>query len=79
MSEHSIACVGVTDVVSDYLDGTLDSRRIVTVELHAVFCPGCRVFIRQMRDTVQRLRRLPDVPIDAAERDFDVAAFRNSR
>ena len=76
MSDLSITCSGLTELVTDYLDSSLDARRALTFETHAVFCPGCRVFLAQTRETVERLQRLPREPVAPEERDALVAAYR---
>ena len=77
MSELSLTCSGLTDLVTDYLDHALDPRKALTFETHAVFCPGCRVFVGQLRETVSRLHALPDEPVPAAEREELLAAYRS--
>lgn len=77
MNELSLTCSGLTDLVTEYLDGALDSRQALTFETHAVFCPGCRVFLGQIRETVERLHGLTTVSPSAEERDVVVEAFRS--
>jgi anti-sigma factor RsiW len=77
MSDLALTCSGLTDLVTDYLDGALDPHRALTFETHAVFCPGCHVFVTQMRETVERLHSLPLEAVSAEERDELVAAFRS--
>ena len=77
MTELSLTCSGLTELVTDYLDQSLDERRTLTFETHAVFCPGCRVFIGQIRDTVSRLHELPPEPVGADERDVLLDAYRS--
>ena len=55
MNDLALTCSGLTDLVTDYLDNALDPHRALSFEMHAVFCPGCRVFVTQMRETVERL------------------------
>jgi hypothetical protein len=77
MNEVSLTCSGLTELVTDYLDRSLDPRRTLTFETHAVYCPGCRVFIGQIRETVNRLHALPAEPIGADERDALLDAYRS--
>jgi anti-sigma factor RsiW len=77
VSELSLTCSGLTDLVTDYLDEALEPRRALTFETHAVFCPGCRVFLGQIRETVERLHAMPDEPVDAGERAALLAAYRS--
>jgi hypothetical protein len=77
MNELSLTCSGLTELVTDYLDQSLDPGRVLTFETHAVFCPGCRVFIGQIRETVSRLRALPAELVGADERDAVLVAYRS--
>jgi len=76
MSDLALTCSGLADLVTDYLDSALDPHRALTFETHAVFCPGCRVFVTEMRETVARLHALPLEAVSSAERDELVVAFR---
>lgn len=76
MNELSLTCSGLTDLVTDYIDGALEPRRSLAFETHAVFCPGCRVFVGQIRETVARLQKLPVLPPPPEERRAVVEAFR---
>ena len=78
MNELALTCTGLTDLVTDYLDRSLDPQRALTFETHAVFCPGCRVFLAQIRETVERLHSLSLEPVAPDERDALVAAYRSS-
>jgi hypothetical protein len=39
----------VTDLLSDYLDGTLSSPQSEEVELHLMHCPGCQTELEELR------------------------------
>jgi hypothetical protein len=77
VNDLSLTCSGLTELVTDYVDQSLDPRRTLAFETHAVFCPGCRVFIGQIRETVARLHELPGEPVGAAERDALLDAYRS--
>lgn len=76
MSELSLTCSGLTELVTDYLEHALDPRRTTSFETHVVFCPGCRVFLGQTRETVRRLHALPAKPVRTEERNELLAAYR---
>jgi anti-sigma factor RsiW len=59
MTEPGLACIEVVELVSDYLDGTLDPETRRRVEEHLTLCPLCQVYVEQVRGTVRALRRLP--------------------
>ncbi len=76
MSELDLTCSGLADEVTDYLEHALDARRTLSFETHAVFCTGCRVFLDQTRETIERLRGVPPEPVGAGERDAILAAYK---
>lgn len=57
---------------SDYLDGQLTFRERLLVRHHLMFCPNCRLFIRQMRLMQATLKIMPDAPVT----DVDAVAQR---
>lgn len=59
MSDLDLTCVEVVELVSDYLDGALDPETHRRVAQHLQQCPGCRVYVEQVRQTVRALGRLP--------------------
>lgn len=76
MSELALTCSGLTELVTDYVEHALDPRRTTSFEAHVVFCPGCRVFLGQTRETVKRLRALPAEQVGAEERNALLTAYR---
>jgi hypothetical protein len=76
VTDLALTCSGLTELVTDYLEHALDPRRTLSFEAHAVFCPGCRVFLNQTRETIERLHSVPLLPVGAAERDAILAAYR---
>ncbi len=72
-------CVELVELVTDYLEGTLDEERRAAIEAHLRECDGCQAYLEQMRQARQHLGHLPlqeaqDLP-DQARRDL-LAAFR---
>jgi anti-sigma factor RsiW len=79
MTEPGLPCIEVVELVSDYLDGELDAETRQRVEEHLELCPPCRVYVKQVRETVRALGRLPEdgLPEHAvAELEAAFAAFR---
>lgn len=72
----TITCQEVVELVTDYLEGTLDEATRVEIEAHLELCPGCEQYLRQMRATLQTLGGIPlDSLSDEAKADL-LAAFR---
>jgi anti-sigma factor RsiW len=81
VSDSHIPCVEIVELVSDYLDGELDAQMRRRVEEHLTLCPACQVYVEQVRDTVRKLKRLPEdelPPHAVAELEAAFAAFRRS-
>lgn len=76
MSEPDLTCVEVVELVSDYLDGVLDPETHGRVEQHLQLCPGCRVYVEQVRETVRALGALPSDGLPDAAVSELTAAFR---
>jgi anti-sigma factor RsiW len=80
--EHSapgltISCQEVVELVTDYLEGVLDSDTAAEVEAHLGLCEGCNIYVQQMRETIHALGRVPvDSLSEAAQADL-VRAFRD--
>jgi predicted anti-sigma-YlaC factor YlaD len=75
-----LTCAEVVKLVSDYLDGELDSGQRRVFEEHVAICPPCRGYLSQLRETKQQLGRLrhDDLPEHVQEgllrvfRDLDL-------
>jgi anti-sigma factor RsiW len=73
----SISCQEVVELVTDYLEGVLDSDTAAEVEAHLGLCDGCYIYVEQMRATI---RALGNVPVSTLTEDAQaelVRAFRD--
>jgi len=71
-----LTCKEFVRLVSDYLDGDLRPVLRARANLHLRLCPGCRVYLRQMQQTIQTLSRLPSAPAALSARDALLYQFR---
>jgi anti-sigma factor RsiW len=72
----TIACQEAVELVTDYLEGALDHATRVELEAHLALCPGCELYVEQMRDTINRLGRVAvDTLSKQAQADL-MAVFR---
>jgi anti-sigma factor RsiW len=53
-------CQVLVELVTEYLEGTLDPARDAALDEHLKLCDGCDAYVEQMRQTVLALRRLGD-------------------
>jgi anti-sigma factor RsiW len=61
---RAIDCQDLVELVTEYLEGTLDDDQRVTVEAHLATCEPCARYVEQMRETIERLG---EVPLEDAE------------
>jgi anti-sigma factor RsiW len=72
-----IACQELVELVTEYLEGTLDQATTAMVETHLVDCPGCTEYLRQMRATIDALGHVPVDTLSEDAKSTLLAAFRN--
>lgn len=75
--ERPIDCNELVELVSDYLDGTLDLRTRARFDEHLLGCDGCENYLQQFRATVSTLGTVPEDPLTPALRDKLLTAFRD--
>ena len=57
---EELTCRELVELVTAYLEGTLDQARVAALDAHLVGCDGCSAYVEQMRQTVAALRGLGD-------------------
>lgn len=72
-----MTCVEFVEMVTDYLEGSMSFGKRVRFHLHLGLCFGCRVHLKQMRQTIQALGRLPEAPVPSAVREELLRRFRH--
>ncbi len=65
-----LTCRELTELVTDYLERRLSMADRLRFELHLGMCRHCRVYIRQMKQTIRTLGALreADIPDHVSER-----------
>src|SRR5206468_10281712 len=63
----NLTCTEMVEAVTDYLEGRLSFVDRVRFQMHLGRCVGCRIYLRQMKQTIRTLRRLPADPIPRSE------------
>lgn len=72
-----LTCRQVTEAVTDYLEGALTFWDRLRFEMHLGMCFACRRYLRQMKQTIQTLGKLPAESIPPNVRDELLVRFRN--
>ncbi|MGH8893010.1 MAG: anti-sigma factor family protein [Actinomycetes bacterium] len=75
----SMDCEQLVELVTDYLEGALPSSLRSEVEAHLALCPGCGVYLDQMRRTIDELGAVPVDSLSPPARAALMAAFRSYR
>jgi anti-sigma factor RsiW len=75
-THDDLACAEAVELVTAYLEGALDPAARARIDEHLADCPGCTIYLEQMRQTIATTGRLAesDVPEPFRERLRD--AFR---
>jgi anti-sigma factor RsiW len=76
--ERELACQEVVELVTAYIEDTLEATDRERFEEHLVFCDGCDSYLEQMRTTV-RLTGSADVALPSELEDRLLEAFRGWR
>jgi anti-sigma factor RsiW len=72
----SLTCAEFVELVTDYLDGALDPETEHRFVAHAELCPGCDVYLEQIRETISEVGRLRPEHLEPEARDRLLEAFR---
>ena len=70
-------CNELVELVTAYLDESLDLETRARFDLHLLECDGCTNYLQQFRATVQAVGRIRDDDLDPALRDRLLDAFRD--
>ena len=77
--DADMACNELVELVSDYLEGSLDAATRTRVDLHLAECDGCTSYLQQFRSTIETLGRVTEQQLDVDFRDRLMTAFRTWR
>ncbi|MED5815305.1 zf-HC2 domain-containing protein [Mycolicibacterium sp. 050232] len=73
----SMNCNELVELVTAYLDGSLDLDTRTRFDLHLLDCDGCQNYVQQLQATVETLGRIRGDDLDPAFRDRLLSAFRD--
>ena len=71
-----LTCKEVTELVTDYLEGRLSFMDRLRFHFHVGMCGNCRAYLKQMKQSIRAVGKLPPGPIPPAVRDELVQRFR---
>lgn len=72
-----MTCEQFVELVTAYLEGTLDASTTVRFTTHLAECDGCDVYLAQIRETVDLLSALTAESLTVPAREHMLAAFHD--
>ena len=70
-------CNELVELVTAYLDGSLDLDTRARFDLHLAECDGCENYLQQFRTTVSTLGKVAETDLDPDFRDRLLNSFRD--
>jgi anti-sigma factor RsiW len=74
-----MTCAEFVELVTDYLEGSLDAETEGRFALHVTQCPGCDIYLDQFRETIRLVGRIEPETVDPAALDRLLDAFQDFR
>jgi hypothetical protein len=71
-----MTCTEFVEIVTDYLEGSMPLGKAIRFHLHLGLCFGCRVYLKQIKQTIHTLGRLPQEPAPFDVREELMKRFR---
>ena len=75
-STRSITCKELTEVLTDYLEGTMAPEDRARFDAHLAICDGCVTYVEQMRQVIETVRELRPDDVEATASDDLLEVFR---
>jgi anti-sigma factor RsiW len=72
----NLSCRELVELVTDYLEDTLDRRTRSRFERHISGCPHCTAYLDQIRETVRLTGMLREDQLEPRAREELLTAFR---
>jgi len=71
-----LTCKEFVEMVTDDLEGSMSLWTRARFHLHLGMCLSCRIYLKQMKQTIHTLGRLPQEPVPPAVREELLRRFR---
>jgi len=76
MSDQQMTCAELVVVITDYLEGVMSDGDRARFDEHIAVCPGCTIYLEQMRTTIRLAGILKEEDVRPEARDALVGALR---
>lgn len=70
------SCQQITELVTEYLEGSMPWRERVKFKLHVMMCKHCRVYLKQVEATVAAVGHVPELELPSEVEQTLRRAFR---
>ena len=77
MMAGNMSCQEMTELITEFLDGSMPWFQRIRFQMHVGLCRGCRHYLGQMKLTIKTLGQLPPDPMPPEIRDEMLRRFRN--
>lgn len=77
MTPEPMSCNELVELVTAYLDGSLDPTARSRFDMHLLDCDGCESYLQQFQATINTLGKIGNEHLDAEFRSKLMAAFRD--
>ena len=77
--DGEMACKELVELVTDYLEGALETNERVRLEAHLADCDDCTIYLEQMRTTIRLTGMLTEDQIPAEGHDELLRVFQTWR
>ena len=79
MSTGPMDCNELVELVTAYLDGSLDQETRARFDTHLLDCDGCENYLQQFRETIRTVGKIRDDELDHGFRSRLLDAFKDFR
>ncbi|MCV7346364.1 anti-sigma factor family protein [Mycolicibacterium rhodesiae] len=77
MNTRGMDCTELVELVTAYLDGSLDPAARARFDMHLLDCDGCENYLQQFRVTIETVGRISQEQVDPEFRVRLLNAFRD--
>lgn len=77
MSERSLTCREVIDIITEYLEDALPAKKRRRVEDHLATCDGCTAYLETLRETIRLTGMLTEEQIPNEQKQQLLEAFQD--
>jgi predicted anti-sigma-YlaC factor YlaD len=75
--EERMTCKELVELVTEYLEGTLQEDVRMRMERHLSGCDGCTTYLEQMRQTIRLTGQVQEETLTPQQRDDLLRLFRD--